>query len=706
MESKGLKQHTIDSVISSIDSWYKKEAENYLNKVNFGIKNDEETDVKKYRFLKAFDNIVCRDMKCDLRVTNELLEAVSVYTKTSTFKDLSIDYTLKKKEGKKPFNEIRRSKSTDNDDTPPFTKVLIYINEVLRYEQFCGLDLKFALVNSLGNTVSSTYDGTNIVIQDQRVSNSDDTYDVNVASGVDLELPDITISNSNDSYSVTSPSVKDVDLPNITLANSDGSLTASIPSAQDVTITDVTISNSDSSYSASSPYNPNLSVPDITVSNSDDSYSVTSPSVIDVDIPDEAITLNSAAFITKPSKKDQDILLKDVSGTTITPESLSGNTITILDAVVDTGWSRPTEWLTMPSISATDKVLYALVLVYENGENLITFGADLNRVTINWGDGSATENTQGLGSINTHNYDYSAITQTPITYEGQNVKQCIFTATIISSSSIDMRFINSAGINSSGNNAIVDILCCFNARSVRLSISNQYQNQRRMDDLRIFKCLDLGNDASFFWANYSWNTLKLEIFDIPTNGLSTHRANNRTFLNTIINQPIGDISGFGSSFNGAVLNGGVGNITARGSDYVDATLVTCNDITVVQQDAFTRCKVNILGSITATTTDFRRLFQGCTTKRLVFASLPSQPTNMANNNGCFAYMGYLEEMIVPGLQNGFTIAGSNMGATALDAMFTSLGTANGTQTITITGNPGAATCDTTIATLKGFTIVI
>ena len=69
-------------------------------------------------------------------------------------------------------------------------------------------------------------------------------------------------------------------------------------------------------------------------------------------------------------------------------------------------------------------------------------------------------------------------------------------------------------------------------------------------------------------------------------------------------------------------------------------------------------------------------------------------------------MGYLEEMILPGLQNGFTIEGSNMGATALDAMFTSLGTANGAQTITITGNPGAATCTTSIATDKGFTVVV
>ena len=47
-----------------------------------------------------------------------------------------------------------------------------------------------------------------------------------------------------------------------------------------------------------------------------------------------------------------------------------------------------------------------------------------------------------------------------------------------------------------------------------------------------------------------------------------------------------------------------------------------------------------------------------------------------------------------------------MGATALNAMFTSLGTANGSQTITVTGNPGAATCDTSIATNKGFTVVV
>ena len=116
--------------------------------------------------------------------------------------------------------------------------------------------------------------------------------------------------------------------------------------------------------------------------------------------------------------------------------------------------------------------------------------------------------------------------------------------------------------------------------------------------------------------------------------------------------------------------------------------------------------INISGSINATATTFRRNFQNCTTRRLVFSAIPAQPSSMANNGGCFSGMENLEEMIVPGLQNGFTIAGSNMSATALDAMFTSLGTANGSQTITVTGNPGAATCTTSIATNKGFTVVV
>tara|TARA_R110002072_G_scaffold222823_1_gene379961 strand:+ start:438 stop:1847 length:1410 start_codon:yes stop_codon:yes gene_type:complete len=76
---------------------------------------------------------------------------------------------------------------------------------------------------------------------------------------------------------------------------------------------------------------------DASVNNSDSSYTASVASGGTLVLPDEAITVNSAAFITKPSKKDQDILLRDVSGTAITPVSLAGNTITILDAVTIKG---------------------------------------------------------------------------------------------------------------------------------------------------------------------------------------------------------------------------------------------------------------------------------------------------------------------------------------------------------------------------------
>ena len=65
----------------------------------------------------------------------------------------------------------------------------------------------------------------------------------------------------------------------------------------------------------------------------------------------------------------------------------------------------------------------------------------------------------------------------------------------------------------------------------------------------------------------------------------------------------------------------------------------------------------------------------------------------------------LTGLILTGLPVGIDISYSPMDATAIDAFFTSLGAANGAQTITVTGCPGAGTCDTSIATAKGFTVV-
>jgi len=62
------------------------------------------------------------------------------------------------------------------------------------------------------------------------------------------------------------------------------------------------------------------------------------------------------------------------------------------------------------------------------------------------------------------------------------------------------------------------------------------------------------------------------------------------------------------------------------------------------------------------------------------------------------------------LENVGTIIAANLsncsiGEAALNQFFTDLPATSKTATINVAGNPGAATCDTTIATNKGYTVV-
>jgi hypothetical protein len=79
---------------------------------------------------------------------------------------------------------------------------------------------------------------------------------------------------------------------------------------------------------------------------------------------------------------------------------------------------------------------------------------------------------------------------------------------------------------------------------------------------------------------------------------------------------------------------------------------------------------------------------------------------VTNTVQMFISIGSLQKFTATGLTRGITISNNLMSATELNNFFTSLGTASGAQTIVVTGNPGAATCNVLIATLKGFTVTI
>ncbi len=77
-------------------------------------------------------------------------------------------------------------------------------------------------------------------------------------------------------------------------------------------------------------------------------------------------------------------------------------------------------------------------------------------------------------------------------------------------------------------------------------------------------------------------------------------------------------------------------------------------------------------------------------------------TNLSN---AFNAAQSLAKCGISGLKQTFSIANGSLPATELNRIFTNLPTVATSKTITVTGNPGAATCDTTIATAKNWVVV-
>jgi len=112
------------------------------------------------------------------------------------------------------------------------------------------------------------------------------------------------------------------------------------------------------------------------------------------------------------------------------------------------------------------------------------------------------------------------------------------------------------------------------------------------------------------------------------------------------------------------------------------------------------------GSVAAVT-DMRQMFYDCVSLQTIPAfetngiASATPPTEMFS--GCRS----LAVGRTNGIRYSISYAGCKLSASQLNAIFTGLGTADnagGQQTVTITGNYGAATCDQTIATGKGWTV--
>lgn len=88
-------------------------------------------------------------------------------------------------------------------------------------------------------------------------------------------------------------------------------------------------------------------------------------------------------------------------------------------------WTRPSDWLTLPSVGSSDQKCVMLLAVYDNDSNYVAFTATGN-FTVDWGDGSATVN-YNTGVTAQYKYDYASISAGTLSTEGY--KQVIVTVT-------------------------------------------------------------------------------------------------------------------------------------------------------------------------------------------------------------------------------------------------------------------------------------
>jgi hypothetical protein len=342
---------------------------------------------------------------------------------------------------------------------------------------------------------------------------------------------------------------------------------------------------------------------------------------------------------------------------------------------------------------------------------MILAGTTLD-VDVDWGD-TTSVNVTGIGTTISKTYDYTTLGGTIKVdpYTGRNYKQVIIDLVVNSGTFTGLQLVPVTTINNSGNVQFVDISMSFpNATTLNLSSPNK--RLMSLERLAIYNN-NVTAPASFALTD---TVLRLGEF-IYEPILLTSLASEFTAINCI--------NGFDIVANSATSIGGTWNankyirrINNVSSTSVNTAVNMCVNasnlwyfgnltlpLCTTLQSAWGSCDSLVrIGLIdTPIVTTISGAFNACRALQSVEftdLSLCTVTTNV------FTACNSLEFAILPNLTVGFSVEATKMGAQALNDMFTSLGTASGSQTIIVSNTPGASTCDTTIATAKGYTVTI
>jgi hypothetical protein len=376
-------------------------------------------------------------------------------------------------------------------------------------------------------------------------------------------------------------------------------------------------------------------------------------------------------------------------------------------------WVRPTDWLALPTLGAAEQKFVGLYAVYESGSNFISLSAAGN-YTVDWGDGVAENYSTGVQSY--HTYDYSAISSGTLSSRGY--RQVIVTVTPQAGQNLTninlQRRHNQAGLSASSSAPWLDIsLNGSNITSLSIggngtielklleratigttgaitNFSNLFTNCYSLQSVSLLSTASGTNFSSMFYNCHSLQSVPL--FNTVS---GTNFSNMFFYCYSLQSVPLlNTASGtnFSNMFNGCASLQSVPLFNTVSGTSFNGMFNTCFSLQVVP----------LLDTSNGTT--FAAMLQNC-------QSLQTIPLFNAANGTSFASMFLscfsLSQGALSGTRYAISYSNCKLSREEIVEIFNNLGTAVGTQTITVSNNWGTPLLtagDLAIATGKGWTV--
>ena len=299
-------------------------------------------------------------------------------------------------------------------------------------------------------------------------------------------------------------------------------------------------------------------------------------------------------------------------------------------------WQRPSDWLSLPTVSGGDQKLVGLYKII-NGDNWFAVSVT-GAYTIDWGDGTTTNTASGTTTYK--NLSWSSYSGSTATTDG--FRQAIITITPQSGSTLT---------------------------SVNLNVKH--------------------NQSGLPAYATGWLDVKM-----AGASLTTLTVGGSTVYNSALKR-FEFVGGSALTYGGAMFNSCSQLATIVGTSWTSGI----SDFTSMFNGCSSLSTIPLIN--TAAGTSFASMFNSCTSLRTVPALNTAAGTSFTNMfNGCSS----LESAPLAGTRYAISYASCALSSAELDAIYTGLGTAAGSQTITVTSNYGTTGDTPSIATGKGWTV--